>query len=92
LSDAGKDFIFNIAQITAGFLVALLLYRVLKGRFKSGSSGIFKEMALIAALVLIAVFLPLDTYGILPIIAAMAAAGFKPNRWVAFFTANAFFN
>lgn len=92
MSDAGKDIIFNIAQVTAGFLVSVILYRVLKGRFKGVKRGIIGEMSLIFALVIIAVLFPLDTYGILPVIAVMAAVGFELNHTAAFLTANAFFN
>jgi uncharacterized membrane protein YraQ (UPF0718 family) len=92
LSDAGKAFIFNFVQIAAGFTVSVFYYKALKGRTGSFYSGIIKEMLLIVGLALAGVFIPLDTYGVLPLVTVMIAAGFKLKHATVFLIANAFFN
>ncbi len=88
----------NVIQLIAGCLLAVIVYNVLKGRIDDvlDAAGLkrlsFKRVLIIAMLSLAGVILPLGIYGIIPIIAALLAVGFKGYAAGALLVSNVMFN
>lgn len=88
----------NVIQLIAGCLLAIIAYSVFKGRIDDAfdAAGLkrlsFKRVLIIALLSLTGVILPLGIYGIIPLIAALLAAGFNNYAAGALLISNVMFN
>jgi|GEM_PF-3546850 len=88
----------NVIQLIAGCLLAVIVYTVFKGRIEDtlNVNGLkrlsFKRILTIALLSICGAVLPLGIYGILPIIAALLAAGFNTYAAGALLVSNVMFN
>jgi uncharacterized membrane protein YraQ (UPF0718 family) len=92
LIQAGKDLIINIIQISMGGVLAIIFLGLFKGRLEKFQTSPVKNNIFALGIIILGTLLPLDTFGILPLFAAMIAAGVGYNKAVAFLVANAFFN
>ncbi|HEX2944981.1 MAG TPA: hypothetical protein VHT96_03390 [Clostridia bacterium] len=88
----------NVLQLVAGCLLAIVAYIVFKGRLDDAfnTSGLkrlsFKRVLIIVFLSITGVVLPLGIYGIIPLIAALLAAGFNSYAAGALLVSNVMFN
>lgn len=88
----------NVIQLIAGCLLATIAYSVFKGCIDDalGAPGLkrlsFKRVLIIALLSLTGIILPLGIYGIIPLIAALLAAGFNGYAAGALLVSNVMFN
>lgn len=91
-AEIGASVVSNIAQLIIGCLLSIPLYYLAAEKMKNIKSGFISDTALIVAFSLLGALLPLGPYGVIPIFAALLAAGLKPFIALPLLIANTCFN
>jgi hypothetical protein len=92
ISEVSTDVLFNVVSIIIGCLVAYPLFIFINHRQNKVSDSMMKNLCFIVVSAVIGAAIPLDTYGILPIIVALYAANCKTQIILPLFVTNFIFN
>lgn len=92
ISDVSKNVVFNVIFVIIGCLVAYPLFYFIKGRQNKSGDSFVKDIGLIIVSAIVGCAIPLDTYGIIPIVIALYAANCKVSSIIPFFISNFIFN
>ncbi len=92
ISEMGETLIFNIVQLIAGCILAWVLYHFLNKKVKPTEGKFVKDLCLAVLFIVIGMILPLGSFGIIPIMAALMILGFKPYIILPMFVSSTIFN
>lgn len=92
ISEMGETLIFSIIQLIAGCILALILYRIINKKVKPTEGKFIKDLCLAVLFIVTGMILPLGSFGIIPIMAALIITGFKPYIVLPMFISSAIFN
>lgn len=92
VAEIGVSIASNVAQLIIGCLLSIPTYYLAVNRLKNIKTGFAGDTAFIIAFSLLGALLPLGPYGIIPIFAAVIAAGLKPFMVLPLLIANTVFN
>jgi uncharacterized membrane protein YraQ (UPF0718 family) len=84
--------VFNLIQLVAGCLLAVVVFSVFRDKAKVSGDTLKFRILVVVLCSLCGLILPLGIYGILPVAAAIFAAGFKSYAAGALLVSNVVFN
>jgi len=84
--------VFNLMQLVAGCILAVLVFMIFRGRAASFDHKQRLRIIVVVLCSLCGIILPLGIYGVIPVMAAILAAGFKGYAACALLVSNVVFN
>lgn len=92
VSEMGETLIFSIIQLIAGCILALVLYHFLNKKVKPTEGKFIKDLCLAVLFIVTGMILPLGSFGMIPVMAALIIMGLKPYIVLPMFVSNTIFN
>lgn len=89
---AALDVLGDLLQIGISTLISLMLYRLLNGRIKGLRESISIDLLLITGSSLVGVLLPLDTFGVMPLLVIFLKLGLRQYAVLPVLFSNIVFN
>jgi hypothetical protein len=90
--DIGRILIWEMAQLMLGCLLGMLGFKFLGNKLNKLPSGLGPDLLMIITASVCGVILPLDTYGLIPILITAVIIGVRYNLILPLFIANIIFN
>ena len=88
ITEIGVSVVSNVVQLIIGCLLSIPLYYLAVKKLNNIKPGFASDTVLIFAFSLLGALLPLGPFGVLPVFAALLAAGLKPYNTLPFLISN----